>query len=64
MWDDRNMSSESDVPTGTTGPAFTIHSLNNYTNVYVSSSAAALDLDSKHVGDRAMIRTCGWLSAG
>ena len=51
MWDDRNMSSESDVPTGTTGPAFTIHSLNNYTNVYVSSSAAALDLDSKHVGD-------------
>ncbi|NNG20563.1 hypothetical protein HJ590_13505 [Naumannella sp. ID2617S] len=45
------MSSESDVPTDTTGPAFTIHSLNNYTNVYVSSSAAALDLDSKHVGD-------------
>lgn len=51
MWDDRNMSSESEVPTGATGSAFTIHSLNNYTNVYVSSSAAALDLDSKHVGD-------------
>ena len=45
------MSSESEVPTGATGLAFTIHSLNNYTNVYVSSSATALDLDSKHVGD-------------
>lgn len=30
---------------------FTIHSLNNYTNSYVSSSATVLDLDSRHVGD-------------
>ncbi len=45
------MSSRSEVPTGTTGPAFTVHSLNNYTSVYISSSAAALDLGSKHVGD-------------
>lgn len=35
------------VPDGT----FTIHSLNNYTNVFVSSTAEALDLDSDDVGD-------------
>lgn len=45
------MSTEPEVPTGPTGLAFTIHSLNNYTNVYVSSTAAALGLDSKHVGN-------------
>ncbi|MDO4259023.1 MAG: hypothetical protein Q4C87_05820 [Actinomycetaceae bacterium] len=45
------MSNESEVSTGTTGRAFVIHSINNYTNVYVSSIAAALDLDSKHVGN-------------
>ncbi|HLS03921.1 MAG TPA: hypothetical protein VK030_04085 [Actinomycetales bacterium] len=39
------MSSEYEVTTGAAGPAFTIHSLSNYTNVYVSSSAAALDLE-------------------
>lgn len=38
---------ESTVPDGT----FTIHSLNNYTNVFVSSTADALDLDSESVGD-------------
>lgn len=45
------MSSQYEVPTGASGPAFTIHSLNNYTNVYVPLIAAEFDLDSKHVGD-------------
>lgn len=51
MWDDWNMSTDSEIPTGATGPAFTIHSLNHYTNVFISSIAAALDLESKCVGD-------------
>jgi hypothetical protein len=38
---------ESTVPDGT----FTIHSLNNYTNVFISSTAEALDLNSDDIGD-------------
>ncbi|MHA7245476.1 hypothetical protein [Arthrobacter tecti] len=45
------MTSESEAPIEAPDSAFTIHSLNNYTNVYVSSSATALNLDSEHVGD-------------
>lgn len=50
VWDNRDMDSESEVPTGATNRAFIIHSLNNYSNVYVSSTAETLDLDSKHIG--------------
>lgn len=45
------MTSGPELPTGAPGSAFTIHSLNNYTNVYVSSSASALELNSEDVGD-------------
>ncbi len=45
------MANESGTPTGAPDPEFTIHSFNNYTNVYVSSSTAALDLDSTRVGE-------------
>lgn len=45
------MPSESESPTEATTSNFTIHSLNNYTNVYISSSAATLKLDSEDIGD-------------
>lgn len=44
------MTNESEIPTEVLGSAFTIHSLNNYTNVYISSSVATLSLDSDDVG--------------
>lgn len=45
------MPSEPDAELAVPDGAFTIHSLNNYTNVFVSSTAEALDLDSDDVGD-------------
>ncbi len=44
------MSSESEVPIGATGPAFTIHSLNNYTNVYVPPRYQYLGLPENRPG--------------
>lgn len=45
------MASESEPESTVPNVTFTIHSLNNYTNVFISSTTEALDLDSKHVGD-------------
>lgn len=44
------MSTEPGLSVGAPGSGFTIHSLNNYTNVYVSSSGSALQLNSEDVG--------------
>lgn len=45
------MQSEPDTQSPDPDGMFTIHSLNNYTNVFVSSTAKALDLNSEDVGD-------------
>ena len=45
------MARYSKFPSDSQESAFAIHSLNNYTNFYLSSSVAALDLDSRNVGD-------------
>ena len=45
------MARYSKFPSDSQESAFAIHSLNNYTNFYLSSSVSALDLDSRNAGD-------------
>lgn len=46
----RPMRSELDGESSLSGGHFTIHSLNNYTNVFISSTAEAFDLDGDDIG--------------